>query len=260
MSDILLDNTNVIGQIYKITNIKTNKIYIGQTLSHRKNRGKYRPFGYEGRFKDHLSEALCNSKKKQCTYLNNAIRHHGKEAFTVVLLTACNKDELDDYEIKYIKDYSSLYPNGYNLTLGGKTFKNVSTPDITQVSNINTPKKRGGCKERTPETRAKMTKSLKQVMGTPEARLEQMKRSQTQHYKNKLDKFKGVIFDTDNINQYIKIRKSKDGSQYIKIYNDGLSTTFVGKYENIEELKTKAIEFINLVNLSAILPNCSGNA
>ena len=67
MTDILLDNSNVVGHIYKITNIKTNKIYIGQTLSHRKNRGKYRPFGYEGRFKDHLSEALCNSKKKQCT-------------------------------------------------------------------------------------------------------------------------------------------------------------------------------------------------
>lgn len=260
MTDILLDNSNVVGHIYKITNIKTNKIYIGQTLSHRKNRGKYRPFGYEGRFKDHLSEALCNSKKKQCTYLNNAIRHYGKDAFTVILLITCKKDELDDLEIKYIKEYSSLYPNGYNLTSGGKTFKNIITPDVKQVSQTNTPKKRGGCKERTPETRAKMTESLKQVMGTPEARLEQMKRSQKQHSKKKLEKFKGVIFDTDNIDQYIKIRKSKDETKYIKVCFEGISTIFVGKYEPLEELRKKAIEFIKLVNLSATLPNCSGNA
>jgi group I intron endonuclease len=260
MSEILLDNSNVVGHIYKITNIKNNKIYIGQTLSHRKNRGKYRPFGYEGRFKDHLSEALCNSKKKQCTYLNNAIRLYGKESFIVTLITECNKDDLDDFEIKYIKEHSSLYPNGYNLTSGGKTFKKIVTPDVAQVSNINLPKRRGGCKERTPETRAKMTKSLKHVFGTPDARLRLMKKSQLQHSKNKLDKFKGVIFDTNNIDQYIRIRKSKDGSQYIKVCIDDKSTTFVGKYETLDILRNRAIEFIKLVNLTATLPNCSGNA
>jgi fibronectin type 3 domain-containing protein len=87
-----------------------------------------------------------------------------------------------------------------------------------------------------------------------------MKRSQLQHSKNKLNKFKGVIFDTDNIDQYIKIRKSKDGSKHIKICFEDKSTTFVGKYEPLEELRKKAIEFIKLVNLSATLPNCSGNA
>jgi hypothetical protein len=87
MNNKLLEtNRGVTGHIYRITNTQTNKIYIGQTLSHRKNRGKYRPFGYMGRFYDHSSEALCNTKKKQCTYLNNAIRMYGKDAFHCELL------------------------------------------------------------------------------------------------------------------------------------------------------------------------------
>ncbi|NBP57407.1 hypothetical protein EBU71_12900, partial [bacterium] len=95
MDKILEDNSQVVGQIYLITNKQTNKQYVGQTLSHRKNHNKYRPFGYIGRFKDHISEALCNTKKKQCTYLNNAIRLYGKDEFTVELITVCPKEDLD---------------------------------------------------------------------------------------------------------------------------------------------------------------------
>ena len=76
----------VLGEIYCMTNTVTKKQYIGQTVSHRKNRIKYRPFGYIGRFNDHISEALNNTKKKQCTYLNNSIRKYGKDIFTVKLI------------------------------------------------------------------------------------------------------------------------------------------------------------------------------
>ena len=41
-----------------------NKIYVGQAVTHRLNKNKYRYFGYEGRFKDHISEAINNTKKK----------------------------------------------------------------------------------------------------------------------------------------------------------------------------------------------------
>ncbi len=257
MNEILNDSSKVIGHIYLITNIKTNKMYVGQTLSHRKNHSKYRPFGFEGRFKDHISEALCNTKKKQCNYLNNSIRQYGKDAFKVELITECDKSELDTMEEKYIKEYNTLYPNGYNLTIGGKTFKDKNC-DTAPASPTNTPKKRGGCTYRSNETRAKMTESLKRVMGTPEARKQQMLRSQQQHSSNKIDKFKGLVIDIDNMDQYIKIRSSKDGSKFIKIIVDGISTSFVGKYETIDQLKHRALEFLKSVN-SATLPNCSGN-
>jgi len=230
MSDILLDNTNVVGHIYLIKNTKLDKLYVGQTLSHRKNKGKYRPFGFQGRFNDHVSEAICNTKKKQCTYLNNAIRLYGKDAFNVTLITTCSPLELDNLEQLYIKEYNTLYPNGYNLTIGGKTFKNDLNTDFIQTTK-NSPKKRGGCKERTVETRAKMTKSLKEICGTPEARREQMIRTQTQHTLKKIDKFQGVKINLDAIDSYIKTRNSKDGSKYIKVCIEGKTTTFVGKYE-----------------------------
>jgi hypothetical protein len=71
------------GHIYKITCEKTNKVYVGQTYSHIKNHGKYRPAGYLKRFAGHISEAVTNTKQKQCTYLNNAIRMYGKESLSV---------------------------------------------------------------------------------------------------------------------------------------------------------------------------------
>lgn len=259
MNELLEDNSQVIGHIYLMTNTITHKYYVGQTLSHRKNRGKYRPFGYMGRFQDHISEAICNTKKKQCTYLNNAIRLHGKEAFHCELLITCPKDELDIQEEHYIKEYNSLYPNGYNLTHGGKVFKNMETNDVEVTSPAKPPGKRGGCMNRSKETRAKMSERLKELMGTQEAREEQMKRSQKQHSTMKLSLFRDVVVDMNNLDQYLRVRNNKDGSKFVKLVIGDKRTSFTGKYETIDELKEKAIEFIKTINQSATLPNCSGN-
>ena len=85
------------GEIYKIVNKINNKIYIGQTRTYRKNKNKYRIFGYIRRFKDHISEAINNTKKKQCTYLNNAIRLD-KDSFIVEILETCEINILDERE------------------------------------------------------------------------------------------------------------------------------------------------------------------
>lgn len=257
MDKILNDNSQVIGHIYVITNLQINKHYVGQTVSHRKNHKKYRPFGYIGRFNDHISEALCNTKKKQCTYLNNAIRLYGKDAFKVDLITTCSRDDLDSYEIKYINEYNSLYPNGYNLTKGGKTFTDIVSEIVTNPTNI--PKSRGGCTSRTKETRAKITASLKLVMCTPETRQELMLRTQKQHSKSKLASFSDVEIDLNNLEQYIKIRNKKDGSKFIKVIVGKKITSFVGKYNTLDELKQRAIQFLTSIHSSATLPNCSGN-
>ena len=110
----------VIGEIYKITNLLTNKCYIGQTRSHRLNHNKYRPFGYMGRFKDHISEST-NPNKIGCKYLNSALLKYGVNNFQCELIITCNVDELDFYEVKYIVDLNTKYPNGYNLTNGGQS-------------------------------------------------------------------------------------------------------------------------------------------
>lgn len=114
------NNDEVLCDIYKITNLVTGKQYVGQANTHRLNHGKYRPFGYTRRFTDHISEAMCNTKKKQCSYLNNSIRKHGVQNFKVELLERCLPSQANDLEIKYISDLDTLYPKGYNLSIGGR--------------------------------------------------------------------------------------------------------------------------------------------
>lgn len=108
-------------EIYKITNIANNKIYIGQAVSHILNHKKYRPYGRDGRFRCHISEAY-SSKKNQCNYLNNAIRKYGVNDFNVELIECCEYNLSDEREIYYIHKFNSLYPNGYNLKNGGNKF------------------------------------------------------------------------------------------------------------------------------------------
>lgn len=114
------DINNVKGEIYIIICKVTGKFYVGKTQTHRMNMGQYKPFGTIGRFKDHVSEAICNKKPKQCTYLNNAIRKYGPEAFVSIRLMYCELNDVYNYEQKLIEAYGSLYPYGYNLTIGGK--------------------------------------------------------------------------------------------------------------------------------------------
>lgn len=118
---ILDEPTERYCEIYKITNISNGKIYVGQAVSHILNHKRYRPYGHEGRFRCHISEAF-SSKKNQSHYLNNAIRKYGVEDFMVELLECCEIDKSDEREIHYIKELNSLFPNGYNLKNGGSVF------------------------------------------------------------------------------------------------------------------------------------------
>lgn len=115
----ILDNEkNRYCEIYKLTNIDTNKSYVGQAVSHILNHKRYRPYGSHKRFDCHVSEAFSN-KKKQCQYLNNSIKKHGKDKFKVEILEYCEIKDADERETFYIKKENTLFPNGYNLNTCG---------------------------------------------------------------------------------------------------------------------------------------------
>jgi hypothetical protein len=82
-------------ELYKITNIETGKLYIGQAVSHMLNHGKYRRYGAKKRLDSHFSEAMKNNKDKECRYLNNSIRKHGITKFIVELIDTCPMDKGD---------------------------------------------------------------------------------------------------------------------------------------------------------------------
>lgn len=86
--------------IYAITHKESGKMYIGQSIN------------IERRFKQHCIQPNKGS------YIDNAIKKHGKETFTFKTLLECDKSQLDDEEHAFIKLYGT-YKNGYNLTWGG---------------------------------------------------------------------------------------------------------------------------------------------
>ena len=242
------DAHKIKGEIYKITNLITNKIYIGQTRSHYLNKGKYRPFGYLGRFKSHISESKSIVKSKMsCRYLNSAFNKYGIENFNCELITNCNIDELDIYERKYISELNTKYPNGYNLTDGGQKcgFKkgkkiildNIVKPKDNLILNTNL--------KRSDSTKQLISQRLIEYKKDPIIRKNEMKRVQKTHSVNRFEKYKNIIIEKDNIDKYISVIKNNTlNYQYIRVTFGKLRTTFVGKYETIDEIKQRAKQFI----------------
>jgi group I intron endonuclease len=247
----LLDKSDahkINGEIYKITNIITNKMYVGQTRSHYLNHEKYRPFGHMGRFRSHISESKSVSKgDASCRYLNSAFNKYGIENFVCELITTCDIDELDIYEVKYISDLNTKFPNGYNLTNGGQkcgfekgpkiTLPEVVKPKINMLSNPNL--------KRSEETKQLISHRLKEYKKDPLVRESDMKRVQQQHSNNRFEKYKDTVIDKENIDKYISIIKNNTLKyEYIRVTFGKMRTTFIGKYETIDEIKERARQFI----------------
>jgi len=240
------DFHKVLGEIYKITNNINGKCYIGQTRSHRLNHGKYREFGYMGRFRDHISCAFSN-KKNTCKYLTSAILKHGPENFTCEKVMVCSLDELDKYEQHYISSFSTKYPTGYNLTDGGQgkgackgSTVNADIEPVEHVSRI-------ASRTHTEYTRSLISSRLKQSM-TDNIRENRMHLTQSQHLNTKFDKFKETQIDESDIEKYIHVvSNNRENYKYIRVVLNKTRTTFVGKHETLEQSKQRAIEFIQSI-------------
>jgi group I intron endonuclease len=246
MSEIYNKNEfhRVSGEIYKITNTVNNKCYIGQTRSHHLNNGKYRPFGYLGRFNCHISEAYRN--KQHSVYLDASIRKYGHDKFVCERILECSINELDQYEQHYISEFNSKYPNGYNLTNGGQGKGYMKGEKLT----FHEPNPKPPNWERKPLTRSEHTKKLiserlkiaKQDISHREC---QMRLTQNQHYKKKFDLYKDVTVDGSNLEQYIHvIRNNKKNYDYVRVKIQGIRIHFTGKYETISDTQKRALQFI----------------
>lgn len=101
--------------IYKATNLKNGKVYIGATIK-----------DAEQRKKDHLLKAKSSSNLK----FHKAISTYGAEAFKWSQIdTAVNNDDLAQKEKEYILKYNSK-EDGYNSDEGGGIQKTVYQYDI----------------------------------------------------------------------------------------------------------------------------------
>lgn len=120
--------TNMSWTIYKHTNLRNGKVYIGQT----KQPPKYR-YGPEGRkyTKDNLKfyNAIQKLKREDIHAWDNLIEHKDIE-------TGIQTQEEADEREKYWIAYYDSYKNGYNMTKGGRDGEYLGIP-IYQI-NIKT--------------------------------------------------------------------------------------------------------------------------
>lgn len=139
------------GFIYMITGPgSTNKSYIGKTQR-----------TLQRRFIEHACMAGCPK-------IHAAIKDFGKEAFKEECLIQIDDELLDEYEQKFIQQYETEYPRGYNLSSGG-------SKGTKWHSSVVESRKRFGedhhlygdnrwkGKKHTPQTREKMSASMKEV-------------------------------------------------------------------------------------------------
>lgn len=167
------------GYIYKIINIKNQKIYIGQTT-------KKRP---TDRFSQHKYFALHPQQEKSISYLHRAMKSDGIDNFKFEIIEQVDNLLLNEREKYWIKQYNSLTPNGYNLTVGGQGTPGFSRPQSQEERN-----KKGNSIKRYyqnhPQAREKVSQRTKELWRNPEYR-EKVISSNKKFYQQHPDMFKG---------------------------------------------------------------------
>ena len=104
---------------YRITCKTNGKSYVGVTVQ-----------PWLKRIAQHFRRALSDSKSAEYqTHISRAIRKYGKDGFLVERIAqAKSLPDLMALEIILIAQHQTLWPNGYNRTLGGEGCLGISRP------------------------------------------------------------------------------------------------------------------------------------
>lgn len=240
--DKLLDKS----EIYMVTNIITNKKYIGQSnCFYNKNGMKIRNT-VENRWKHHLYDAKNSDRKNGARKLIESIRTYGKDNHTVVPLLICNNHKADYFERKFIKDYNTQTPNGLNIMKGGKkcpleeeTKKKLSESKKGKYTGEQNPMWN---KKHSKETRKKIKDFL---TGRPlnEKCKASMSRS---HQQNLINGKLPPRRKYNDLPKYIYHVKSSNKEGYeIKNHPTLKSKQFVMKSISLKENLKRAIDYLN---------------
>lgn len=136
--------------IYKATNKENGMAYIGQTIR-----------SLNSRIVSHLSGAKFGDNN----YFHSALLKYGKKNFKWEVLCVCKSlKELSKKEKELINKFKTLYPYGYNLTVGGnKSNQNTKGHRLTEEHKKKISESEKG-KIASEETKRKMSKSRKKYL------------------------------------------------------------------------------------------------
>jgi hypothetical protein len=94
-----------LAYIYKITNLKNGRIYIGKTIR-----------TIETRWREHLKDFHNHNKDNLPLYA--AMNKYGVDNFVIEQIEECTDEEVSERERFWIENFQS-FKQGYNATLGG---------------------------------------------------------------------------------------------------------------------------------------------
>ncbi len=186
------------GIIYGAECLVNHKIYIGQTVRI-------------------LEKRIIEHKSNKVSLISRAIHKYGEENFVWVTLEECDsREQLNEREIFWIKTLDTKFPNGYNLTDGGKGNSGYICSAETRAK-LSLAKRGKKC---SLETRTKIAASNKGKVRSPEqrARISQSKMGN----KNSA----GRVFTTEHC---ARISVSKMGHPVSQETREKLSIAHKGK-------------------------------
>ena len=186
--------------IYKVTNKVNGKIYIGQTIR-----------TLEQRKWQHLDCAKNGVK----THFYNAIRKYGEENFVFEIIDeASSLQELNELERYYIAKFNCI-ENGYNMVDGGNN--NVMFLDDVKQKHLESM--------RSDETRAKISKTMKEYRKEHPWTDEQKRKFAKSKYGNK--NFAGHKLTEQHKEALRKVK-------YKKVYCINENNEIVAKFETVQ--------------------------
>lgn len=216
------------GIIYCLTS-PSGKKYIGQTVRN-----------LDKRFEEHC-------KINECRILYNAIQKYGKDNFKKEIMMECENHLLDEYEIKFISQLNTVYPNGYNIRTGGKKGLHCDESREKMRQSKKGDKNFNFGKPRDEQTKLKISNS---------------KKGEKHHFFGKKLSFEHKInlsksHKKDDLPMYlVKIKarpEAYSSSGYVIINHPFLKTKyFTSKKFTDEEKYSMALNYLNSYNMNAV--------
>jgi group I intron endonuclease len=240
--------------IYKFTNKINSKCYIGQTTKDLSTRRK---------------KHIVTSKRSN-TYFHNALKKYDSGDFKWEVLCECeSKDELNEMEFHYIKQYNSHWTkHGYNIDIGGYNGPCLMGKDNGMYG-----------KHHSKESKIKMSENHSNMKGKNNPmygrkRSKKLKESVSKSNKGRKSWCSGLTKETDErVKLYTEKRNQtmiekglyKSGRNHplfrklnedkiIELYNNGYSNYKIGKLmkENKGTIKNRILLLLNEGKLNEI--------
>ena len=139
------------GVIYVATDLSNNKQYVGQTVDFNKRMKAHRYL----------------SKRSGISLFHRALKKRGVGGFVIVRFNY-PIDELDYWEQFWISKLNTIFPDGYNLTIGGKSLRGPNHPWYGHKHSEETKKTMHVVKSE--EHKRKISKALKGRIVSEETR------------------------------------------------------------------------------------------